>query len=102
MKECYPEAMTIRPTYFPEAREGEIDLIGGNEFGAIPFGTWTVKPTSTGAIVTQVRTTRRLATRLDATLPEWIEGNSRECPDGTRSDPRPPGSELNQNNIPIR
>lgn len=101
MKECYPDGLTIRPTFFPEAKEGEIDIIGGNEFGAIPFGTWTVKPSASGSIVTQVRSTRTPA-RLDATLPEWIEGSSRECPGGTRSEPRPPGSELNQNNMPVR
>lgn len=101
MKDCYPDSLTIRANYFPEAKEGEIDIYTANDFGNIPFGTWTVKPAPSGSNVTQVRSTRT-SKELDATLAEWIEGNSRRCPHGTRSDPRPPGSELNQNNMPVR
>lgn len=100
LKDCFPDNMTIRSNFFPEAKEGEIDAFGVSEFGNIPFGTWTIKPAPSGATVTQVRSTRN--PKVDAVLPEWIEGNSRQCPYGTRSDPRPPGSELNQNNMPVR
>lgn len=101
MKDCYPDSLTIRANYFPEAKEGEIDLYTANDFGNIPFGTWTVKPASAGSTVTQVRSTRT-GKQLDATLPEWIDGNAQRCPHGTRSEPRPPGSELNQNHMPVR
>ncbi|CAA2107700.1 hypothetical protein [Variovorax paradoxus] len=100
MKECYPDYLTIRSNYFPEAKEGEIEIFGGNEFGNIPVGTWAVKPAATGAVVTQVRSWRN--SRLDAVLPQWIEGDATNCPYGSRSEPRPPGSELNQNNMPVR
>lgn len=100
MKDCYPDSMTIRSNFFPEAKEGEIELFSGNDFGNIPFANWTVKPAPTGSTVTQVRSTRTRG--LDASLSEWVDGNSRQCPHGTRSDPRPSGSELSPNTMPVR
>lgn len=101
MKECYPDGLVIRPTFFPEAKEGEIDIYYANDFGNIPFASWYVSPSSTGATVKQVRRNRS-PSKLDLTLPEWIEGDATNCPGGSRFEPRPPGSELNQNNMPVR
>lgn len=100
IKDCFPDYVTIRSNFFPEAKEGEIELSGGNEWGTIPIGDWTIKPAEGGSTVTQRRSTR--VPKLDAVLTQWVEGDSRQCPYGTRSDPRPPGSELNQNNMPVR
>lgn len=101
MKECYPDSLTIRANFYPEAKEGELDVFQVNDFGNIPVGTWYVAPKGSGSSVKLVRF-KRAHSRLDTVLPEWIEGDSTNCPNGTRFEPRPPGSELNQNNMPVR
>lgn len=101
MKECYPDGLTIRANFFPEAKEGEIDIYYANDFGNIPFASWYVSPVAASATVKQVRRNRS-PDKLDATLPEWIEGDATNCPGGSRFEARPPGSELNQNNMPVR
>lgn len=99
-KDCYPDAITIRSNYFPEAKEGEIELLSVNDFGNRQFATFLVKPAASGSVVTMTRMARHKS--YDEALPEWINGNARLCPIGTRSEPRPPGSDLNQNNMPVR
>jgi len=99
-KDCYPDAVTVRSNYFPEAKEGEIELLSVHELGNNQFAVLLVKPTPNGSLVTMTRKTRHKA--FDEALPEWVDGNSRLCPIGTRSEPRPPGSDTNQNIMPVR
>jgi hypothetical protein len=100
IKDCYPDGFVTRSNFFPEAKEGEIDLFTQHELGNTSFATWSVKPDAGGAIVNLTR--RKRFTGHQDVLPEWIEGDARNCPHGTRFEPRPPGSELNQNIMPAR
>jgi len=100
MKECYPDALTVSSNYFPEAKEGEIELTMVSDFGNIPFAKWLVQPLPSGAKVQLTRRTR--STGFEEALPVWISGSSAVCPYGTKSDPRPPGSETSQQTMPVR
>jgi hypothetical protein len=100
MKECYPEALTISSNFFPEAKEGEIEMTAVNDLGNVPFGKWLVRPAGSTSTVEMTRSKRHKG--FEEALPGWIIGSSTICPYGTRSDPRPPGSELSQQNMPVR
>ncbi|CAA2106091.1 hypothetical protein [Variovorax paradoxus] len=100
MNECYPQGFTIASNYFPEAKEGEITLFAVSEVARFDYVKVTTKAHSNGTFVTLKRHSRYRG--FEAAMPGWLAGTATSCPYGTRSEPRPPGSELNQNHMPSR
>lgn len=82
MRDCYPARVTVEPAYFPEAKEGEIRLATRNESVTFEWLAATIKPAATGASVAVRRNVR--FGQFDRAIPAWIEGDSRDCPSGTR------------------
>lgn len=100
MRDCYPMGVAIGASYFPEAKEGELRLSARADTYSFDWLIADVKPLGSGSRVDLRRHSR--FEKFDAVMPKWIEGDLTECPYGTRPDPRPPGSETNQNNMPVR
>lgn len=100
MNECYPQGFTIASNYFPEAKEGEITLFAASEVARFDYVKVTTKAQGSGSLVTLKRHSRYRG--FEAAMQGWLVGAAEICPYGTRSEPRPSGSELNQNNMPVR
>jgi hypothetical protein len=99
MNECYPQGFTIASNYFPEAKEGEITLFSASEVARFDYLKAVVKTQGGGSVVTLKRHSRYKG--FESAMPDWIAGSATSCPYGTRPEPRPPGSEINQNTKPV-
>jgi len=82
MKECFPSGYTIESNYFPEAREGEVNLAALSETTRVDFAKFVVAPVDASARVTMSRRTN--FPDFDRALPAWIDGKDGDCPYGTR------------------
>ncbi|MDM0024108.1 hypothetical protein [Variovorax saccharolyticus] len=85
MRECFPDGVTIEPVYFPEAKEGEITVLGGDPSTRIEILRMQIAPSGDKATVTFQR--RHRATVIVAAYGPWMAGKDAGCPGGTRVEP---------------
>lgn len=100
MRDCYPVGFTVEQTYFPEAKEGEITLAAIDTTYRVESIKLKFQQRGDAAVASLMKRSNAPKT-WDAAVQRWIEGDSAQCPGGTRSDPRPSGSETSHHSTPV-
>lgn len=100
LNECYPTDSTIAAQYFPEAKEGEVRFSGTADGVRLDYINALIKPSTSGSKVLFNR--HKWYQGFEESAPPWIDGKITRCPYSVTKDPKPPGSVLNQQNMPIR
>lgn len=101
MRDCYPSGFTIEQTYFPEAKEGELVLASVDSTYRAEAVKILTKSTVGGSEAALIKR-KNASKEWDRAVENWMTGTVELCPNGTRSDPRPPGSVLSPQNNPVR
>lgn len=102
MRSCYPAGFTIERDYLPDSKEGEIVLAAVDTTYRAESIKIQVKPAASGGSIILLTKRKNASLDWDRAVKDWTEGRSDLCPNGTRSDPRPPGSETGPQSMPGR